>query len=124
MYNIAGISKQILNGADMKHTTNYIVYLNADNKVYSARCKITGRFVKRVIAQNEYDIEYVYKGTFKGFISFMSTVFFILLSFKQVKKAAYKLDQLNNEALKAFQQNEFSKINALQNEAYLLKFKM
>lgn len=107
----------------MKHTTNYIVYLNADNKVYSARCKMTGRFVKRVIAQNEYDIEYVYKGTFKGFISFMFTVFLILLSFKQVKNAAHKLEQLNNEMLLSFQQNQFSKINALQNEAYSLKFK-
>ena len=95
----------------MKHTSNYIVYLNADNKVHSARCKSTGRFVKRVIAQNEYDVEYVYKVTFKGFISFMFTVFFILLSFKQVKKTAYK-----NKC--------FNKINALQNEAYSLKFKM
>ena len=113
----------------MKHTTNYIIYLNSDNTVYSARCKITGRFVKRDLAQNEYELEYVYKVTFKGFISFMFTVFFILLSFKQVKKTAYKIEQLNNEALKAFQQNEpyknkcFNKINALQNEAYSLKFK-
>lgn len=107
----------------MKHTTNFIVYLNADNKVYCAKCKATGRFVKRVIAQNEYNIEYVYKMTFKGFISFMFTVFLILLSFKQVKKAAYKLDQLNSEMIKSLQQNDFNKINALQNEAYCLKFK-
>ena len=114
----------------MKHTTNFIVYLNADNKVYSARCKITGRFVKRDLAQNEYELEYVYKVTFKGFISFMFTVFFILLSFKQVKKTAKKLDQLNNEMKKAMQQNHdinkingFNKIKALQNEAYSLKFK-
>lgn len=90
---------------------------------------MTGRFVKRIIAQNEYDIEYVYKVTFKGFISFMFTVFFILLSFKQVKKTAYKLEQLNNEILLSLQQNEpykirsFNKINALQSEAYSLKFK-
>lgn len=113
----------------MKHTTNYIIYLNVDNKVYSARCKITGRFVKRDLAQNEYNIEYVYKVTLKGFISFMFTVFFILLSFKQVKKTAYNLDQLNSEMVKSLQQNEFNKIkgfneiNALQNEAYSLKFK-
>ena len=112
----------------MKHTTNYIVYLNADNKVHSARCKITGRFVKRAIAQNE--LEYVYKVTFKAFISFMFTVFFILLSFKQVKKTACNLDQLNSEMIKSLQQNHdinkingFNKINALQNEAYSLKFK-
>lgn len=116
--------KVILNGtADMKHTTNFIIYLNDEGKVHCAKCKMTGRFVKRVIAQNEYDIEYVYKVTFKGFISFMFTVFFILLSFKQVKKTAKKLDQLNSEALKALQQNNFGKINALQSEAYSLKFK-
>lgn len=108
----------------MKHTTNYIVYLNEDNKVHCARCKITGRFVKRVLAQNEYELEYVYKVTFKGFISFMFTVFFILLSFKQVKKADHKINQVNNEALKAFQQNRFNKIKALQNEVYCLKFKV
>ena len=115
----------------MKHTTNYIVYLNDQGNVYCAKCKMTGRFVKRVIAQNEYDIEYVYKVTFKGFISFMFTVFFILLSFKQVKKTAKKLDQLNSEMIKSLQQNHdinkingFNKINALQNDAYLLKFKM
>ena len=113
----------------MKHTTNYIVYLNSDNKVHSARCKITGRFVKRVVAQNEYNLEYVYKVTFKGFISFMFTVFLFLLSFKQMKKTAYKLDQLNNEMLLSLQQNDFNringfnKVNALQNEAYCLKFK-
>jgi len=107
----------------MKHTTNYIIYLNADNKVQCARCKITGRFVKRGLAQNEYDLEYVYKTTFKSFISFMFTVFFILLSFKQVKKAAKKLDQLNNEMKKAVQQNDFNRIKALQNEVYSLKFK-
>lgn len=107
----------------MKYTTNYIVYLNDQGKVHSARCKTNGRFVKRAIAQNEYELEYVYKVTFKGFISFMFTVFFILLSFKQVKKTAYKLDQLNNEMTKAFQQNHFNKINALQNEVYSLKFK-
>ena len=42
----------------MKLTTNYIVYLNADNKVQCAKCRVTGRFVKRVIAQMEYEKEY------------------------------------------------------------------
>ena len=42
----------------MKLTTNYIVYLNADNKVQCAKCRLTGRFVKRVIAQLEYEKEY------------------------------------------------------------------
>ena len=107
----------------MKYTTNYIVYLNSDNKVQCGRSKITGRFVKRDLAQNEYNLEYVYKVTFKGFISFMFTVFLVLLSFKQVKKTAKKLDQINSEMKKAMQQNQFNKINDLQNEAYCLKFK-
>ena len=42
----------------MKLTSNYIVYLNADNKVQCAKCRVTGRFVKRVIAQLEYEKEY------------------------------------------------------------------
>ena len=44
----------------MKLTTNYIVYLNADNKVECAKCRITGRFVKRALAQDVYESEYNY----------------------------------------------------------------
>ena len=44
----------------MKLTTNYIVYLNELNKVECAKCRLTGRFVKRVIAQDEYENEYNY----------------------------------------------------------------
>ena len=42
----------------MKLTSNYIVYLNADNKVQCAKCRVTGRFVKRAVAQLEYEKEY------------------------------------------------------------------
>ena len=42
----------------MKLTTNYVVYLNADNKVQCAKCRVTGRFVKRACAQTEYEKEY------------------------------------------------------------------
>lgn len=44
----------------MKLTTNYIVYLNELNKVECAKCRITGRFVKRALAQDEYENEYNY----------------------------------------------------------------
>lgn len=64
----------------MKLTSNFIVYLNADNKVHCAKCRTTGRFVKRAIAQAEYSIEYNYKATFKSFMAFMFTVFYALLS--------------------------------------------
>ena len=42
----------------MKLTTTYVVYLNADNKVQCAKCRVTGRFVKRAVAQLEYEKEY------------------------------------------------------------------
>ena len=56
----------------MKLTTNYIVYLNADNKVQCAKCRVTGRFVKRVIAQMEYEKEY-------GFFAFSTLAMLVIL---------------------------------------------
>lgn len=56
----------------MKLTTNYIVYLNADNKVQCAKCRLTGRFVKRVIAQLEYEKEY-------GFFAFSILALLVIL---------------------------------------------
>lgn len=57
----------------MKLTSNYIVYLDEENKVYCAKCLNTGRFVKRAIAQIEYEREY-------GFYSFsLFTMFSILI---------------------------------------------
>ena len=44
----------------MKLTSNYIVYLNDSNKVQCAKCRVTGRFVKRAVAQLEYEKEYVF----------------------------------------------------------------
>ena len=108
----------------MKLTSNFIIYLNADNKVHCAKCRTTGRFVRRSIAQNEYNLEYSYKVTLKSFIAFMFTVFYVLLSIKQAKKLQNKIIVLNDELKKALQQNDFNRINALQNEAYSLKFKV
>ena len=56
----------------MKLTTNYVVYLNADNKVQCAKCRLTGRFVKRVIAQLEYEKEY-------GFFAFSTLSMLVIL---------------------------------------------
>ena len=56
----------------MKLTTNYVVYLNADNKVQCAKCRVTGRFVKRVIAQLEYEKEY-------GFFAFSILALLVIL---------------------------------------------
>ena len=56
----------------MKLTTNYIVYLNADNKVQCAKCRVTGRFVKRACAQMEYEKEY-------GFFAFSILALLVIL---------------------------------------------
>ena len=105
----------------MKLTTNFIVYLNADNEVHCAKCRLTGRFVKRAIAQNEYSLEYNYKVTFKSFIAFMFTVFYVLLSIKQAKKLQNKIIVLKAELKKALQQNDFKLISKLQSDLYSVK---
>ena len=56
----------------MKLTTNYVVYLNADNKVQCAKCRVTGRFVKRVMAQLEYEKDY-------GFFAFSTLSMLVIL---------------------------------------------
>ena len=56
----------------MKLTKNYIVYLNADNKVQCAKCRVAGRFVKRVMAQLEYEKEY-------GFFDFSTLSMLVIL---------------------------------------------
>lgn len=105
----------------MKLTSNYIVYLNADNKVHCAKCRLTGRFIKRAIAQAEYDLEYSYKVTFKSFIAFMFTVFYVLLSIKQAKKLQNKIVVLNVKLKKALQQNDFKAINSIQSDLFSVK---
>ena len=56
----------------MKLTTNFIVYLNADNKVQCAKCRVTGRFIKRACAQMEYEKEY-------GFFAFSTLSMLVIL---------------------------------------------
>ena len=105
----------------MKLTSNFIVYLNANNKVHCAKCRMTGRFVKRSIAQNEYSLEYNYKVTFKSYIAFMFTVFYVLLSIKQAKNLQNKIIVLNAELKKALQQNDFKAINSIQSDLFSVK---
>ena len=105
----------------MKITSNFIVYLNEQNKVHCAKCRMTGRFVKRSIAQAEYELEYSYKVTFKSFIAFMFTVFYVLLSIKQAKKLQNKIIVLNAELKKALQQNDFKLVSKLQSDLYSVK---
>jgi hypothetical protein len=75
----------------MKLTTNYIVYLNADNKVQCAKCRVTGRFVKRAVAQLEYEKEY---GFFAfSTLSMLVTLFTMYLS-NVMSKVTLSLDDV------------------------------
>ena len=77
----------------MKLTTNYIVYLNADNKVQCAKCRVTGRFVKRAVAQLEYEKEY---GFFDfSILALLVTLFTVHLSNVMIK-VTLSLDNVLN----------------------------
>ena len=71
----------------MKLTTNYIVYLNELNKVQCAKCRVTGRFVKRVIAQLEYEKEY-------GFFAFSILALLIILFTMYLSNVLHKLENM------------------------------
>ena len=82
----------------MKLTSNYIVYLDEANKVYCAKCRMTGRFVKRAIAQNEYEKEY----SFFNFSLFTMLLILVIMYLSNaltqlenvMKKVALNLDQV------------------------------
>lgn len=71
----------------MKLTSNYIVYLDEANKVYCAKCLKTGRFVKRVTAQIEYEKEY-------GFYSFSLFTMFLVLAIMYLSNALTQLENV------------------------------
>lgn len=71
----------------MKLTTNYIVYLNESNKVQCAKCRVTGRFVNRVIAQTEYEKEY-------GFFDFPILTLLVILFTMYLSNVLYKLESV------------------------------
>ena len=71
----------------MKLTTNYVVYLNADNKVQCAKCRVTGRFVKRVVAQLEYEKEY-------GFFAFSTLSMLVILFTVHLSNVMSKLENM------------------------------
>ena len=71
----------------MKLTSNYIVYLNADNKVQCAKCRVTGRFVKRVIAQTEYEKEY-------GSFAFSTLSMLVILFTVYLSNVLHKLENM------------------------------
>ena len=71
----------------MKLTTNYIVYLNTDNKVQCAKCRVTGRFVKRAVAQLEYEKEY-------GFFAFSILTLLVVLFTMYLSNVMSKLENM------------------------------
>ena len=71
----------------MKLTTNYIVYLDADNKVQCAKCRVTGRFIKRVIAQLEYEKEY-------GFFDFSILTLLLIMFTMYLSNVLYNLESV------------------------------
>lgn len=75
----------------MKLTTKYIVYLNADNKVQCAKCRNTGRFIKRVIAQLEYEKEY---GFFDFSILTLLVILFTMYLSNVMSKITLSLDDV------------------------------
>ena len=77
----------------MKLTTNYIVYLNADNKVQCAKCRVTGRFVKRAVAQVEYEKEY---GLFDFSILTLLVIMFTVHLSNVLSKVILGLDEVLN----------------------------
>ena len=71
----------------MKLTSNYVVYLNADNKVQCAKCRVTGRFVKRAVAQLEYEKEY-------GFFAFSTLAMLVILFTMYLSNVLHKLENM------------------------------
>ena len=71
----------------MKLTTNFIVYLNADNKVQCAKCRVTSRFVKRAMAQTEYEKEY-------GFFDFSILALLVTLFTMYLSNVLHKLENM------------------------------
>ena len=71
----------------MKLTTNYIIYLNELNKVELAKCRVSGRFVKRVIAQAEYEKEY-------GFFDFSILTLLAILFTVYLSNVLHKFENM------------------------------
>ena len=94
----------------MKLTTNFIVYLNAENKVHCAKCRLTGKFIKRAIAQAEYNLEYAYK---RSLVTLLVMFAMFLWDSLKVSKMSLQRDircdiQAINEAMRiAYKQHDY-----------------
>ena len=79
----------------MKLTSNYIVYLNDSNKVQCAKCRVTGRFVKRALAQLEYEKEY-------GFFAFSILALLVILFTVHLSNVMSKVNLSLDDVLTKF----------------------
>lgn len=94
-------------------TKSFNVYLNND-AIVSAKCRTTGRFVKRAIAQVEYDLEH--ENLFKGFYSFMFFIFVsisLLVSHKRLERIVNQIKALNDEKESLCKIDRFRRIRIL-----------
>lgn len=101
----------------MKLTTNYIVYLNELNQVYCAKCRITGCFVKRAIAQAEYSLEYAYStlemllSVITMLVMYVAMIIAEWLDKFNVYDDSYTLENQINEAYLANDWMTFKRLN-------------
>lgn len=107
----------------MKLTSNYAVYLDESNKVYCAKCLKSGRFVKRVIAQNEYEKEY-------GFYSFSFFTMFLVLVIMYLSNLALQMENvmkkvtLNLDQVLTYFSNGYTIVLFTHLNTYLFKSKV
>ena len=103
----------------IKYTTHYICYLNENNMVHCAKCRITGKFVKRAIAQNEYSLEYSVVSTYFSF--FYMLYMFIAMLLNKPKSSVYdELTTLNKAMNIAYKQHDYVLFKQLNRQRFEL----
>lgn len=110
----------------MKKTTNYDVYLNKNGLVHCARCRLTGKFVRRDVAQFEYDKEYAYEHA--PLITILVLfVWWVVSCLKQVVEyadsfapQAQTVEQVEGLILQAYQTGDDAQLFRLYGERYKL----
>lgn len=94
-------------------TKSFNVFLN-NGVIVSAKCRTTGRFVKRAMAQVEYDLEHA--NLFKGFYSFMFFIFVsisLLISHKRLERIVNQIKALSDEKESLCKIDKFRRIRIL-----------
>lgn len=102
----------------MKLTTNYVVYLNELNQVYCAKCRITGKFVKRAIAQQEYSLEYTYSSLelLLSLINMLAMYIAMIVAEWLEKLNVNDVYTLENQINEAYLANDWMTFKRLNNE--------